>query len=144
MCPLREQFPQYIAGLVDHTCRERDSPGPSPDQVWQDDGLNELWIGAGEPKVEDYFRDRIFPRPGPGDSLDRVDRQRMAKRIVPNTGSRFKVSIPVPDMLYRYNRHGAFSQQQSQLISMGPEMVANNQGLIYPFFVIEFKGDGPT
>jgi hypothetical protein len=46
-------------------------------------------------------------------------------------------------MLYGYNRHAAFPQQQSQLISMGTEMVANNQGLVYPFFVIEFKGDGP-
>lgn len=27
---------------------------------------------------------------------------------------------------------------------MGAEMVANNQGLLYPFFVIEFKRDGPS
>ncbi len=27
---------------------------------------------------------------------------------------------------------------------MGREIVANNQSLIYPFFVIEFKGDGPS
>jgi len=27
---------------------------------------------------------------------------------------------------------------------MGTDMVANNQGLIYPFFIIEFKGGGPS
>ncbi|KAA6413416.1 MAG: hypothetical protein FRX48_03162 [Lasallia pustulata] len=46
-------------------------------------------------------------------------------------------------MLYGYNRLGAFPQQQSHLISMGTEIVANSQGLILPFFVIEFKADGP-
>ena len=35
----------------------------------------------------------------------------------------------------------AFAQQQMQLISMGMDVVANDQGLIYPFFVIEFNGD---
>ncbi|KAF2193446.1 hypothetical protein K469DRAFT_236040 [Zopfia rhizophila CBS 207.26] len=46
-------------------------------------------------------------------------------------------------MLYGYRRHGAFAQQQAQLISMGAQMVANSQDLIYLFFVIEFKADGP-
>ncbi|KAG9238341.1 hypothetical protein BJ875DRAFT_56741 [Amylocarpus encephaloides] len=46
-------------------------------------------------------------------------------------------------MLFGYTDE-AFPQQQTQLISMGNEMVANSQGLIYPFFVIEFKADGPS
>jgi hypothetical protein len=54
-----------------------------------------------------------------------------------------KVSTPYPDMLYGYNNLRAFPQQQAQLRSMGNEMVANTQDLIYPFFVIEFKADGP-
>ena len=144
MRPLREELPEHIAGLVDHIRRDRDSPGPSLDQVSQDAELNELWMGAGEPKVEDYFRDTIFPKPGPSGILDRADRQPMAKHTVPNTGSKFKVSNPVPDMLYGYSRHGAFPQQKTQLNSMGREPRANNQGLIFPFFMIEFKGDGPT
>jgi hypothetical protein len=47
-------------------------------------------------------------------------------------------------MLYRYDRYGEFPQQQAQLISIGTEMVANSQDWIYPFFVIEFKGDRPA
>jgi hypothetical protein len=35
-----------------------------------------------------------------------------------------------------------FPQQLAQLRSMGNE-IANAQDLIYPFFVIEFKADGP-
>ena len=46
-------------------------------------------------------------------------------------------------MRYEYSNE-AFLQQQAQLILMGPQMMANNQGLIHPSFVIEFKGDGPT
>jgi hypothetical protein len=101
-------------------------------------------MGAGEPQVEEYFRNNIFPYPDPTDSIQRCDRQPMAKHTVPNVGSKLKVSTPVPDMLYGYRSDRAFPQQESQLISMGAEMMANNQGLIYPFFVIEFKGDGPT
>jgi hypothetical protein len=83
--PLHEQFPEHISGLVDYVRRDRDSPGPSPDQVRQDAELNALWMGTGEPEVEDYFRGKIFPKPGPSDSLKRSDRQPMAKHTVPST-----------------------------------------------------------
>ncbi|KAI1106983.1 hypothetical protein F4804DRAFT_256427 [Jackrogersella minutella] len=144
MRPLREQFPSQIAELVNHVRRDRNSPGPSTEEVWEDADLNELWMGAGEPKVENYFRDKIFPKSHSGDVLDRSDRQPMARHAVPNAGSKLKVSTPVPDMLYGYNRQGAFPKQQAQLISMGTEMAANTQDLLYPFFVIEFKGEGPS
>ncbi|KAK4140955.1 uncharacterized protein C8A04DRAFT_14488 [Dichotomopilus funicola] len=143
MRDLHEQFPEHIADLVDHVHKDRDSPGPSSDEVRQDTELNELWMGAGESRVEAYFRRRIFPEPEPGDGLVRDERQPMPKHAVPSAGSSLKVSTPVPDILYGYHRK-AFPQQQTQLISMRNEMLGNNQGLMYPFFVIEFKGDGPT
>ena len=80
--------------------------------------------------MEQYFRTNIFPYPKSSESLQRNDRQPMAKHTVPNVSSKLKVSTPVPDMLYGYNRRGALPQQQSQLIFMGTEMVANNQDLI--------------
>jgi len=67
----------------------------------------------------------------------------MVKHAVPSTGSKFKVSTPVHSMVYGYDREKAFPGQPAQLFSMGTEMAANNEGLIYPFFVVEFKGDGP-
>lgn len=140
----REQLPEHIVDLIDCVRQDRDSPRQSPDEVWQDRALEELGIGAAGLDVENYFRTRIFPGCDPGDSLKRSDRQPMAKHTVPGTGSKLKVSTPVPDMLYRYNRHEAFPHQQAQLISMGTEMFANNQhnSPLYPLFVIEFKGDG--
>ncbi|KXX74018.1 hypothetical protein MMYC01_209885 [Madurella mycetomatis] len=140
--PLHKQFPEHITDLVDYMRRDRDSLGPSLDQVRQDAELNALWMGSGEPEVEDYFKGKIFPKPGASDSLQRAERQPMAKHTVPSTGSRLKLSTPVPDLLYGYNRYGAFPHQQSQHISMGTQPMANNAGLLYPFFVVEFKGDG--
>jgi hypothetical protein len=133
-------IPSDIAGLVDSVHQDRDSPGPSADEVRQDRDLYDLSLGAAEPDVEKYFQTHIFPDPKSLDTLKRSDRQPMAKRTVPNIGSKVKVSTPVPDMLYGYNRHEAFPRQQTQLVSMGTEMVATNQvqSLLYPFFVIEF------
>ncbi|KAM3071601.1 hypothetical protein ACMFMG_009477 [Clarireedia jacksonii] len=143
--PLREQLPNHITGLVEHVGRDRDSPGPSLDQVRHDARLNELWMGSAEPRVEKYFQTNIFPDPEPSDSLKRTDRLPIAKHAIPEVGSNLKISGPVPDMLYGYNRTGTFTEgQQTQFNSKGNEMVANSQGLVYPFFVIEFKGDGPS
>ena len=93
--------------------------------------------------MEKYFHTYIFPDPELTDILKRTDRNPMAKHTVPDVGSNLKVSTPVPDMLFGYTDE-AFPQQQIQLISMGNEIVANSQSLIYPFFVIEFKADGPS
>lgn len=138
-----EELPEDIAGLVDQVRKDRDSPGLSSDQLRQNTRLYDLEMGTAEPAVENYFKANIFPDPGRSDSLKRIDINPMAKQVVPNVGSKLKVSTPVPDMLFGYNRLGALPQQQAQLRSMGNEMVANTQGLLYPFFVIEFKADGP-
>ncbi|KAK4196192.1 hypothetical protein QBC40DRAFT_287797 [Triangularia verruculosa] len=145
MRSLGEQFPDHITGLLDDVRKDRNSPGPSLDQVSQDAALNELWMGAGDSDVEQYFRTNVFPYPTPSDGLKRCDRQPMARHTVPNIGAKLKISNPVPDMLYGYPRNGAFTRpQQAQFNSMGNIMVANSQNLIYPFFAIEFKGDGPS
>ncbi|KAI0007162.1 hypothetical protein F4779DRAFT_593244 [Xylariaceae sp. FL0662B] len=139
-----EPLPSDVAGLVRDVGKKRNSPGPSPEQVFRDKSLHRLENGAEEPDVEEYFRTNIYPYPKPGEDLKRSDRQPMSRNAVPKTGSGsgLRVSNPIPDMLYGYNDN-AFRQQRAQLISMGNEMSANNQGLLYPFFVIEFKGDGP-
>ncbi|KAH8760748.1 hypothetical protein BGZ57DRAFT_708133, partial [Hyaloscypha finlandica] len=141
--PDYEEFPKDIADLISRVRRDRDSPGPSSDQLRQDTDLYDLRMGSAEPAVENYFKASIFPNPKSSDSLKRIDKNPMAKRAVPDVGSKLKVSTPYPDMLYGYNSLGAFPQQQAQLRTMANEMVANTQDLIYPFFVIEFKADGP-
>ena len=144
ICHPCDPLPEDISGLVDLICRDRDSPGLSPGDITRDRALHDLFLGAAESEVEKYFSTHIFPNPESTDALKRTDRQPMAKRTVPIAASQYKVSNPVPDMLYGYDRHYAFPQQQGQLISMGTEVVANSQNLLYPFFVIEFKGDGPS
>ncbi|MCJ1344202.1 hypothetical protein MMC31_002405, partial [Peltigera leucophlebia] len=143
--PFYEEFPEDIAGLVDHVRMDRDSPGPSSDQLRQDTDLYDLEMGTAEGDVEKYFHTNVFPDPKLSDSLKRSDILPMSKHVVPDVGSKLKVSTPVPDMVYGYNSIGAFTEgQQAQLRSMGTEMIANSQSLSYPFFVIELKADGPS
>ncbi|KAI0102470.1 hypothetical protein GGR51DRAFT_527478 [Nemania sp. FL0031] len=146
MRPSYEELPDHIAKLVNDVRKGRDSPEPSLEQVRQDSKLDALsWAGAGEPQVERYFSTHIFPDPDIGESLQRTDRQPMAKRIVPQSESKLKLSNPVPDMLYGYNSTEALTTGQQDLFSsVGDTMMANSQGMVYPFLVVEFKGDGPS
>ncbi|KAL7919213.1 hypothetical protein ACQKWADRAFT_302048 [Trichoderma austrokoningii] len=143
MRPLHDQFPKDIDDIVRLVQQDRDSPVPSLEDVRQNIDLNELFMGAGEPIVEEYFRHNIFPNFTASESLDRAYKQPMVEQSVPQTTSQNKVSTPVPDMLYGYNPGSAFPNQQAQLLTMGTEPIANTEGLLYPFFVIEFTGDGP-
>lgn len=135
-------YPEHIGRLVDHMGRDRDSPGPSPVQVRQDVELQDLENEAGESEVAKYFLSTdIFPNPGSFHDLKRADKLPIARRLVPDVGSAIKVSIPVPDLLYGYNRKAFSDGQQTQLTSMGNEMVVNTGRLIYPFLAVEIKGD---
>jgi hypothetical protein len=138
-----EEFPDDVANLICDVSKDRNSPGPSPDQLRRDVGLGRLETeGLDEFMVEKYFHARIFSGSEQWGSLDRADRQPMAKHTVPSTGSKFRVSNPAPDSLYGYNRPAAFPQQRAQLISMGAQPMANSQRLLYPFLGIEFEGSG--
>lgn len=137
-------FPEDIGNILNRIRQARDSPGPSLDEVQNDSDLHDLWMSAAELDVEDYFKSKIFLNPKKSDSLKRSDRAPMARNAVPpRVGQNpAKVSYPIPDRLYRYNLTEAFSfPQRKQLRSMGTPIPANRHGLIYPFLLIEFKGD---
>ncbi|MCJ1461998.1 hypothetical protein MMC07_000598 [Pseudocyphellaria aurata] len=134
----REKFPEHIRGLIDLVSRDRDSPEPSLD-IKQQDELEMLANGAGEPEVQSGFRDWIFF--DSRDALRRSERMRMWKHAVPSSGSEHKVSIPHPDMLFGYVRDLALPQHFS-IKSLQREMTANSSHLAYPFLDVEFKGDG--
>ncbi|KAH7019528.1 hypothetical protein EDB80DRAFT_632606 [Ilyonectria destructans] len=140
----RDQRPDHVTDLIDQMRRGRDSPSPTLDQVWDGEELEILAMGTEESVVRKYFQETIFPNPDRRDSLIRSDGQPMAKHTVPGKRFGLKVSNPTPDMLYGYKWGQAFPQQETQLISMGTEMRATNQknGMIYPFLIIEVKGDG--
>lgn len=48
----RKQFPEDIKRLVDQV---HNPPGPSPDEVWQDQDLEDLESGAAKGSVQRYF-----------------------------------------------------------------------------------------
>lgn len=137
-----DKFPEHITELIDYVRQGRESPPPSPDQLRHSADLQQLNYDAAEAEVESYFRKHMFYDVEKSESLKQSLRQPMAKQTVPSSPSKPKLSIPVPDLLYGYNHDAAFPQQ-AQLISIGLRtLFANNQQLIYPFFAIEFKGEG--
>jgi hypothetical protein len=97
-----------LLNFVSYISTDRDSPGLSLDKLNQNIHLERLEIGTGEPAVEDYFYTYIFPDPTLSDSLYRINRNPIAKQVVLDIRSKLKVSIPVPDILYGYDRLGAF------------------------------------
>ncbi len=136
-----EDLPQALADLVQIVCKDRDDPSePSFHQLKHDKRLHQLENGVVETVVEDYFKDTLFPKPLM--DLGRADNQPMCRDAVPDSGSQYKLGTPIPDLLFGYNL-AAFSQQKAHLMSMGTTMMANKANLVYPFLVVEFKGDGP-
>ncbi|KAF1992755.1 hypothetical protein P154DRAFT_583498 [Amniculicola lignicola CBS 123094] len=139
----REKPPEHIANLINHMRKDRQSPGPSRDEVWEDAALEALGDGSTEAQVEKYFSTKVFPDYDPPGVLVRAERLPMFKHVTPTQRStHHKISTPVPDLLYGYRNREAFPQQQLQLSSMESHLWVNSQRLIYPFFAIEFKGDG--
>lgn len=59
--------------------------------------------------MEEYFNAHLFPAADASDALKRSVRLPMVEHTVLNTGSKHKVSTPVPDVLYGYNRTVAFA-----------------------------------
>lgn len=143
-----EDLPDNVAALVDQMRRERGSPGPSAEEVRNDEALFRLEMdNPGESKVEAYFRSHFSPVLDGAGSILLDERQPISRYCVPAAPCPLKVSTPVPDMLYGYADCPAFSRQQrAQLATMSSEMngSANIHNLRYPFLVVELKGDGPN
>lgn len=140
----REPLPQHVANLVQRVQRERTSPTPSISDILADDGLAALERGAGEPTVEQYFQNNLVPQPPRNDPLKRSDKAPFQKHAVPNTGTQYRVSNPTPDVTSGYNL-SAFNTAQKMQLGKTPNMSAmNNEGMCFPFFILEFKGDGPS
>jgi hypothetical protein len=104
-----EPYPEDITHSVASMNRGRQSPGPSLHDIREDKDLDELWMGSGESQVEEYFKDRIFPKFLASDVLKYSCRQPMTKSSIPTpppstlSTPTTKISTPVPDLLYGYN-----------------------------------------
>jgi hypothetical protein len=99
-------------------------------------------MGAEEGDVRQYFMDTLFTGIS-GTGLKRSVRMPMAKQCVPNISKNYRISTPVPDILYGYD-DVCFKKQAAQMTLLGKEPAANTPGVLFPFLVVEFKGDGPS
>ncbi|EDN90993.1 hypothetical protein SS1G_00393 [Sclerotinia sclerotiorum 1980 UF-70] len=43
-----KQFPEHVNSLVDHLQRDRDSPGPTSQQIEEDEDLQHLWVATNQ------------------------------------------------------------------------------------------------
>ncbi|KAG5293640.1 hypothetical protein I7I50_04117 [Histoplasma capsulatum G186AR] len=138
-----EEMPEYIIRLINEICQDRTSPEPSLDSIKQDAVLALLeWEGSGQAEVEGYFVSKNFPALDPSESLRYTRRHPMASHTIPKVAtSEYNLAVPVPGILYGYNRDVAFFQHTAYLLATGTESVANSQDLLYPFFDVEFKGE---
>ncbi|KAM5362207.1 hypothetical protein ACJZ2D_012647 [Fusarium nematophilum] len=133
-------LPPHISQLVSSVQTDRDSPLPSPTTVRNNSDLYAMEYEASEPQVEEFFRNHIAPRNARNDLINRSDRTSMKSSTLPSSKPQHRLSIPVPDMFYGYNRSYGFDPaQRAQISAGGNALVANNDGLLCPFFAIEFK-----
>ncbi|RBR26720.1 uncharacterized protein FIESC28_00503 [Fusarium coffeatum] len=140
----RDSFPTPISTLIGKIESDRSLPDISIQDVDADNALAALERGAGEPEVEQYIQNNLVTLPSRNDILKRSDKIPMARRLIPNTGTAFRVSGPVPDVLLGYNDGGAFTPLQRRKLALMDLASANNDGICLPFFIVEFKGDGPS
>ncbi|KAG7410589.1 hypothetical protein Forpe1208_v009964 [Fusarium oxysporum f. sp. rapae] len=133
--------PAIMSALVESLKKGRSSPEPTPQD---NDELYDMEAGASEAKVEDFVRNNVIPPSSGIDKIKRSDRVFVGRAIIPITNPYARISVPVPDLLYGY-RLSAFEQdQRMQIATCGNFAFANSEGLTFPFFAVEFKGDGPS
>ena len=102
MHPPYEPYPEHVADTIRHIQRDRNSPGPSVEDIRRDKNLYNVFQATSEAEVEDYYRGRIYPTPDADDFLKRHDRQPMAKHAVPKDESaNFNISTPIPAIKYQ-------------------------------------------
>lgn len=136
-----EPLPEKVARLVDDISKDGKWQGPSIDDLKSDFNFHGLQNGWAESTVEEYWKAMVFRLPGQQEKLQCCLRLPMKSHCVPQTG-RHRVCIPRPNLLYGYSYLTAFPRQQMvQFHDMGSEMRVNNVPLIYPFLLVEAKGD---
>ncbi|KAJ4314019.1 hypothetical protein N0V84_009126 [Fusarium piperis] len=141
----RHELPREISNLLVSVQKERGSPVPCPTTINKNYDLYAMEEEASEAQVEAFVRDHVVPSSSREDTIQRSDRIAMIKSTVPSTHPKHRLSTPVPDMLYGYNRSTGFTREQrTQISTSRNKLVANNEGLLCPFFALEFKGDGPS
>ncbi|PQE27221.1 hypothetical protein CJF32_00000196 [Rutstroemia sp. NJR-2017a WRK4] len=138
-----EEFPEHISNLIHKARRDRESPGPSLDQIRLDADLQRMEEEiVAESTIQFYFMSKVFP--GTDGYVQRFDNININRHCVPEINPQCKLSTPNPDMIYGYPT-AAFNQQLAQLISFSDMLNTGASNVILPFFATEFKScDGTS
>ncbi|KAF4338766.1 hypothetical protein FBEOM_7331 [Fusarium beomiforme] len=137
----RTKLPPHLVDLTESLKKGRSSPEPEPSK---NDDLYALETVSNEAKVEEFVRKYVIPPDSNTGNIQRSDRVFVNRKALPATEPHARLSIPVPDLLYGY-RFSAFEQDhRTEIATCGNFAIANGEGLFFPFFSIEFKGDGPS
>ncbi|KAF1994945.1 hypothetical protein P154DRAFT_446637 [Amniculicola lignicola CBS 123094] len=128
------QPPSPVRYIISGLDKERKSPQPDFNNDEELESIEE----APEAAVERYFNTKVFPPTLP--TLRRDDRAPMTAQVPSLPAATTKISRPQPDALYGYT-NSTFDQDGRYLFTTR-DAYANSTNLLYPFFVIEYKGDG--
>jgi hypothetical protein len=136
-----EPLPAIFEPILERLHAKRGSPEPDV-RSWTKK-LTALAMGTDEPFVEKFYQDfGVFPEErGP---TFRSDRKLIFRDGLPqDVEIAYRISQPVPDMLYGYDKK-AFTRPQYRVLGhLGRKAEANTVGSLLPFSVNEVKADGP-
>ncbi|KAL1893584.1 hypothetical protein Sste5346_006415 [Sporothrix stenoceras] len=146
-------MPGHVESIVEHVrTRQRDSPERTDEELVYDEKRWELFEGTGEDEVVKYYSKHVFPdEDGNNDVLRVRTGKSMARQVVPFAGGDVApFCVPAPDMLYGYRADRAFpnpAHREKLSGDMEKEVIAINDigsrnALLYPFFIVEYKGVG--
>ncbi|KAK7996674.1 glycoside hydrolase superfamily [Apiospora arundinis] len=148
-----QPIPANVSAACNTIGKPRTSPEPTPDEARrQRRYLTSLQThGASEGEVEDWLKRNVFP--GADDVCESgliVRPKPTFQNCIPSLTTPNKIPKPIPDLVYGYTTKAEYTKfSDSQLIAgqtMDPPMgkVVGTGDLSFPFFVIEFKGVGPS
>lgn len=140
----RKELPSHISALIKSLTPDRVSILPSHEHAEDNNELLAMELEASKANVENFFRDNIVPRSSQDNILLRSDRIIISNEAMVSKMPNLEINTPIPGMLYGYNISNAFEHEQKIWIATpGGSACANDEGLLYPFMAVEFKGDGP-
>lgn len=138
--------PDAIHALGAGMGKQRMSPEPSDEQVETNRLYQNMRLGCEEELVQVYIEQEVLSSLSREPRVAQSRKVSMYKDFVPSrpTPSNARVSQPKPDALYGYSEEHAFEEKHRVALDGLPARLAGTpSGLILPFLIMEYKGEGP-
>lgn len=138
--------PDHLRQLSQRMGTKRPSPEPSPEDIEQSQFFKSMDAGCTELDLLRYT-DTATQNRSDYSNLQVSDDTLVYADWLPNhdpSRPEYRVSQPKPDSLYGYNLNAFERHHRMSLGDMHRSLSSNNQNLILPFLVIEYKASGPA